>query len=97
MSFQRRWLSASSRNQHVTKVFLLVGGFDTADEHRLLNHRVGLDFTFIKDFLRKHRQQLLASAYQGFTLASSPALDLFLSIKRVGNAIIFFTLNQLDW
>ena len=40
-----RWSSsreAAYRDQYITRKLLLSGGFDTADERRLLNHRVAL-------------------------------------------------------
>jgi hypothetical protein len=34
-----RWLNAGSRNHQVTRIPSVSGGFDTADERRLLNHQ----------------------------------------------------------
>src|SRR6266498_6165504 len=67
--------------------------YDGEKHRRLLNQRIISNFTFIKNFPCQSGQQFKASVDQSSTLASSPTLHLFLSIKSIRNAIIFFRIH----
>ena len=106
LSFSKvhRWLSSlerslrrAYRNQQVTRLLSVTGGFDTGGKApALLNHRIILDFSMVKNLLRKCRKQFWTSIYQSFALTPRPALNLFLSIICIRNVLILFAINQND-